>query len=430
MIFFLLALLLALLLFMHKLCKSLLHPITIVLGMFCVSITLCAANFREWGDISGVTSGVLILGIMSFVFGGLSGRRKVVVRRHNTLKSNSENLNEISAFKTGLVCIFMGVVTVLEYHEILSISGGVSGIAAVAAARQYLYINSTSFTHTAFVLHGLYISRMLGLIYVFDLWYSPIIRHSKVNIISIVPVALYAVQTVLSTGRTEMLYFVYGIVVIGYILYMSSIKWQYRGEQKFLKYIYVAIVVAIALFVVMGNMRSSNVGKRSAFDMLSGYGGSSISALDQYIAKYGTHSISNFWGEETQPLLYSILKALNISEHSSVAVMRPITLRNYTTTNIYTAFRRYIHDYGLIGLVAISCIVGYLYSYAFNRIKNTNNTSLRVIVYAFLSYPLVEISIEERVLSTLVTARTLFCLIYVYIAYCILYSKKILKRRW
>lgn len=60
--------------------------------------------------------------------------------------------------------------------------------------------------------------------------------------------------------------------------------------------------------------------------------------------------------------------------------------------NVYTTFKPYYQDFGLIGVVFLSCLMGIIFSYVYYRIKYIRKSSAYIsqdtwtVIYAFLFY--------------------------------------------
>lgn len=422
MIFLLLIIIGALIWFKYKFSAFyIFNPAIIVLGVFFLTTFVCAANYRNWGDISLTTFFVVMTGIMAFSLGHGTSTR--VVPTSKIKPQENYYLSDIGKWKTIIVIIFMSLVTLWDFQDVLSLAGGINLglVQTVTEARHNLYVENEAIGHSMFLQQGLYVCRVLAYIYIFDIFYSMRIKGEKFKFLSLLPVIFYFFQAVLSTGRTELIYIIYALLIINYCISMSSNNWIIKHDFKYTRQLFGAIIAFLIVFLIFSNARST--GSFNAFNTLSRYIGAPISALDQYIKANGIWSCSEYFGEETMPLYYSILNALGMSTNSSHAVLSLVYVGG-NVTNIFTALRRYLHDYGYLGMLLIMFLLGYGYSSAFKRIHDNNSRGFGVIAYAFLSYPLVEISIEERFLSNLVSARTVYCLIYMYILYNIFFRKE------
>lgn len=398
-------------------------PVTIVLAVFFVSTFVCAANFKYWGDISTTTFFVIITALLAFSIGHTLSERITVSRKDNEY---NYLLSDIAGWKTVIAIVFMIVVTYFDFRDVLAVSGGASTslLQVVASARRNLYIENAAIEHGALLQQGIYICRVLAYLYIFDLLYTRKYKEGKIKLLSLIPIAIYTIQAILSTGRTEFIYILYAFLVMNYCLSMSRNSWTRKRDFKYTKQIFWAVVAFLVLFLVLANVRSS--GEFHPFRTLSVYMGSSISALSQYIERNGIWKVSSYFGEETMSLLYTLLRPLGLSNHSTVVVLGLVYV-DTSITNIYTTLRRYLHDFGYLGMLGIMFLLGTGYSYAFKNIRRNNEHGLKLIIYSFLSYPLVEMSIEERFFSNLITARTVYCLIYFVVLYKLLFKKIIVE---
>ena len=408
--------------------KYVLHPTVIVTSVFSLSIIVAGANYRNWGDISFITLVVLFTGISMFCIGGyiasFSFECKGNTCRNDQINNYKLYVYDIKNYKTILVICFMAVVTLGDYKDVLSYTNGsVKGLLDLTTSvRMASYRSGELVKHSSLLQQGLYVCRMLAYLYSYMICQNLLILHRKINILYCIPVFLYLIQALLSTGRTEFIYILYGILVIAYYLNMSQKKWVPKGETKFFKYIVAGTAIFLFVFLSISNSR---VGKNvSPLKTLSTYIGSPIYALNTYINNYGIHSNATHFGAETQSLYYSLMRAYNGSSISSEAVLPPVYIgAESSMTNIYTAIRRYLHDFGLFGMCFIMLLLGWIYSKLFNSLKS-HFSPLRILVYSFISYSLVEIAIEERFFSNFVTARSFYCIFYLVILYILLFERR------
>lgn len=428
MIFILLSLILLITIFEYRYSyKYILHPAVMVGFIFSLSVFVAAANYSKWGDISVLTFTVILFGLVFFWLGCAIGNKyKITIGKRNEHPSiNVDAFSiSISKVKTIIVIAIMVIVTVLDFRDIQSIAGDAKGILSITtSARIATYKGEAIVSHGLLLQQALYACRALTYVYIYYVFYKLVITKQSVKLLELLPILLYFVQALLSTGRTEFIYIFYAILFLNYVFIQSNKSWQPIQDFRFLKKIIIAVIVFFVIFISISNSRKG--GSVNILDTISNYTGSSIPALNIYINENGISSCASFWGEETQSLVYSILRALGSSTKSTTVFMSPVYIgTDSTMTNIYTAFRRWIHDYGLFGMLFVSMMLGWIYSAGFRRIKDERILDWKLIAFAFISYPLVELSIEERFFSNLITARTVYCILYIYVLYKLLIKKK------
>lgn len=395
-------------------------PANIVVAVFIFSTFFAAANYSVWGDIEGVTVAIILSSVIVFAMGCQIFRRVTIRYRPKAILFCDLPELVINPLHTVLVIAFMIVITILDFYELRSIlSENVSGLLSVVAGARHSVYAGMSISHSPFVQQGIYACRALAYVYIFIVSYKRIV-NKEWRILEYVPIALYFIQALLSTGRTEFIYIIYGWLVISYIISLRNDRWDSKLDFHFSKKIISAISIFILLFLFLANIRSSN-GSVDIFTTLSNYIGSPIIALNDYIVESGLLSNARYFGEETMSLYYSVTNAFGLSDMASVSTLSPINVGGKRTlTNIYTALRRYLYDYGVWWTLGIVFWEGALYGKLFDKLKKIDFPFLRVIIYAFISYPLVEMAIEERFFSNLITARSIFCVIYICVFYYIL----------
>ena len=374
--------------------RYLLHPAMVVLLVFDFSVLVAAANYSKLGDIQADTVKVIIMGLLAFIFGA-NVTNMVSIKRYSKKSSLYEKGNQlvelfISENLTIILIAFELIITILCFMEIKSMAGsGVMGFFSVISSARSAIYSGALISHSMLVQQGIYFCRAVTYVYIFYMYYNLIMHGIKPKIKEFIIPLLYFVQALLSTGRTEIIYIIYAILIIQYSITITKKRGAYFTDRRFIK----KLVIVLILFVVLGNIRNS--GKRDIFQIISVYVGSSIYALDKYIIGSGMNSNATFWGQETQPLYYSIMRAFGKDTHSTVATLSPIIIDVNVMTNVYTAFRRYIHDFGIAGLLIINVLLGCFFSLLFKHwINNPLNkaevdrfySELRIVFWKVAPY--------------------------------------------
>ena len=125
------------------------------------------------------------------------------------------------------------------------------------------------------------------------------------------------------------------------------------------------------------------------FEYITFYVGGSIECLNQYVKEPVETKIA---GEET---FHNLLTNLNDMHITNLDLNSSIHLefRYYGKTmigNIYTAYRRWIHDFGYIGALILNGFMAVFFNVFYNKIKYGNykkeKTILMIIIYSYMSY--------------------------------------------
>lgn len=388
-----------------------LSPDNIVLLMFMLSCFVACVDIGQWGDISVGTYFVVTIALLSLVIGSSFGL-------HRNISSVSdfriESLDIPKIWNISVI-VFMIIITYFQYVDMLILVGksGLGIMALSLMARESIYAEDFSIDHPFYVWQGLYISKAFVYIFIFVICYQKIILKKKVSLLKYIPILIYIIQIILSTGRSDFIYLIYSVLIVSYILMTFKIGSGKKIETRFIKYMLLSLVVFLCVFLSLSNAR--NEGHADFSKTISTYVGSSIPAYNMYLENNGYNSTATNFGEQTLILYYSIGNAFKFTDVKGVDTLPPVTISG-EVTNIYTALYRYTHDYGVIFMFIIVFIIGFLYSKFFYRVINKRNY-VSIVLYSFLSYPIVEFSIEERLMSTLISARTVFICLYIIILF-------------
>ena len=148
----------------------------------------------------------------------------------------------------------------------------------------------------------------------------------------------------------------------------------------------------------------------SEWDNILSYPGTTIEALNLYLVKGES---SQYFGEETLMIIYGILNKLGGNFPVSSLALPSVTWTN-GGTNVYTALRRYVADYTILGMAMIQFCQGLFYGILYKKMRQ-KRTSTSILIYAYLMYPVVESIFEERFLIGICSAGTIYILVCIYI---------------
>ncbi len=187
-------------------------------------------------------------------------------------------------------------------------------------------------------------------------------------------------------------------------------------NSKGMKYAAVLGVLGLSLFFVLGLFVGKNTS--NAFDAVAAYVASPIAALNEFMK--GNVQGSQEWGGETLLGIRNLLNRFGFDVQTQSRMLDFIEFGNGYTTNVYTSLRRYLNDFGVVGMCIVQMMFGFvfslLYMVSFNKKK-----SVFIILYAYLNYKLVLQFFDEEFLSTFFSIDeilSIICLVAVYYAFC------------
>ncbi|RBP97467.1 hypothetical protein CRD60_06800 [Bifidobacterium aemilianum] len=400
LIFLLLAIEVALLVLSYLILKrDIFQPFTVMMAVFVVSTTIACFNFKSWHIYFAPKTIV----IMSLGFLCALAANILVVRIPDIVREPI--CRPVPKIEVSYVAI-----AVVVCLELLTLYFYYQDIVRIAAIDGYTpgsnllwhYRNATSY-HVIASLNPLIailtkIVAAIGYVFTFIIICNVLDRHTPVSKICTlcVPVALFAIQVLLGSGRQELLRLGSFAIVVIYILINSRNGWRNQYSKKFIAGILACIPIAFLGFYLATNLIGRKT-SRSFFVYISTYAGGSIQHFNEYIMDPSQAKPTSHFGEETFPGVYSLLYKLHLTDfHRPVHLeLRPLGI---TKGNIYTFFRRPYHDFGLFGMCLMAFLVLLVFSwlYASIKVKGVNNhTNVAIIRYAYLFYWIILASIDQ-----------------------------------
>lgn len=211
---------------------------------------------------------------------------------------------------------------------------------------------------------------------------------------------LYFLSTLLSGGRANIVYVFLALGIIFYILKMQTVKWTYSFSMKqILKSMIVGFFGIVLFFlstVAIG--RGDRIVDFDTFldELYLGAGvyiAAPIKLLDLFITEEYLSDNGMPVGFYTFNHIFHWLGLhLGIKDWYQTADFGFRSVNGVFLGNVYTTFKPYYQDFGLIGVVFLSCLMGIIFSYVYYRIKYIRKSSAYIsqdtwtVIYAFLFY--------------------------------------------
>ena len=403
--------------------KDILSPWVITIGMFLVSTVFAILNIETWDfQLSSITVIVILSGVFAFGVGELlvsamfekHGKAKSIV---HTKKANRIEVQGwiLAVIVIGMICGLL--VMVKQTYDMSLQAGNPGGLATMLEYARKLYIQP-GYTIGKASIHISLMGKALSAIFLYFFMNNVFYDKKKRDILYLFPVVLYLGMAALGTGRTFMIEFLGMALIFGLIIERKKNNWVTISIVKVALIAVAALLIFFIFFFLFGFITGKSQGTK-LFDMVSVYTGMSIPSLDVWLNK--AKDIPTVFGEETMYGVTSVLRKLNIIQYLRETV-RHLEFVDFgdATGNVYTCFRRYINDFGYVGMLLVQTAVGSFYSVFYNNIKRENGFGILLIFYGILMYPLLMQSIDELILSSYLSTSYVYLVIYILVFYFIL----------
>lgn len=404
--------------------RDILSPWFITNSVFAFSTAVALLNQDTWRfEFNSITFFVILLasiclGLGEFVARSLSSKRLKENEKLETIKTSY--VMNIPIPITILVIFSMLIYVILYYSKVGEIANLVGNGDDFATKLAYFNSASAGGYSIGFVF-TLFFAIFSVILYFYMYILLNKLIHSKfrkIDLLNLVPIILYFVLQILSSSRSNFIYIISGALAMGYILWRNKHDWKKKSNRKIINIGIVAVLLFFIAFYYLGNLTGKSQHFTNASEGMSVYTGGSIVSLNSFL-EFFSYSRSNF-GSETiygmQHLLGTLggNGVLTETRHLEFSYVSP-----YIRTNVYTSLRRYLHDYGFVGMCFIQFIIGLFFTLIYLKIKHHayKNEILAILLYSSIFYPLVMQSIDEKFLTVLLTPTFLVQVLFFYVFY-------------
>lgn len=406
--------------------RNILSPSVLAVSMFVLSTFIACLNIEAWKFTISAYTVVMIMSSLMFLGAGEFLVRLFYCKRIQS-KDNHVPLNPLE-IRTSFILIISIVLSLLCIHYMQELMR----LAVAAGYKKNEGLLFVAYVRTATLKPEIYgrIDRLAGwsstLAQVFAYVFLYIVCYNKVyfnkfNFLFLVPVITYLPYTVFSGGRTQFIYIIAFLIVVGGTFYLQKNKWQFKRMFKILKAGVLGIILFLCIFVAVGSLKSS-IFVEKTFSTISLYTGMSIPSLDDYFLN--PRPKGEYFGEHVLFGVYTFLREFDDSIPEFYAPYDFVGF-NGNRGNVYTVIRRYHQDFGLLGLYGLMFFLGFFYGFFYLLVNKKSCFGL--LLYGYIIAPIVECSIEERFFMSIVSHRKLIIMILLYLGFVFFTNKKFRK---
>ncbi len=210
------------------------------------------------------------------------------------------------------------------------------------------------------------------------------------------------IMGIVQNGRAGILMVV--VIIFMAIILRETVKEKRNVKRTLVKYGIGIVIIGFAIFVGGAMFRYRNMetdGNAFFIDSFSSYLLGGISAFDTYI--HQTDVLDTGYGRYSFSALYDLL-GLAKNEYG-VYTEYLVYDAEGSTTNIYTAFRQMIDDFGKLGSVVYMCVLGFIGGREWSRARYGDNLAIpfMLLFYMYLFHtPLLAVTVHNSILFSFV----------------------------
>ncbi len=386
---------------------EILYPPIIVISMFLLCSIVGLFRYDDWNidEYSGFSVLLFIIGLLSFSIISYL----VYILHPENIKSNIQpvlkNRIEIS---TSILLIIILIYIIYDYMFYMHIKHCTSNAGLTDGSLSQIinrYYNLKSYEYSkisiSFTMKLLNIfTSSFSIFSLFVIIHNFIFNHFKSkDLLLLFIVLLGIIYSMLNSSRGDILVLLAETVYLLYFFWNMRSGWKKNVNGKIIKWGICVFVIFIGFFlfltVILG--RRGSIKDIDIVDYLTIYISSSIRNFDLFLKNFT--STNSIFGRETFfPLNRLFYNLFGIGEYYSIALdYNAINGRNIG--NIYTAFRRYFADFGMLGIIILPAFLGGFFSVLYSKAKHNARKGIigfSMLIFCYLSTALFYLPIEER----------------------------------
>lgn len=424
MIYLLFIILLALLFFGYLLNGRNIFSVGIIsIVMYIISTSTVILNMNYFQtDISFKTVCVIVLSLILLCIGEFPFLRRTT--KNQLIRTNMTNEKPIIISRIELLFINI-ILIIVVYYCFNNLFGALNSVGMqgdifykLESARIYLVLAGEEFSKSNLLSQSSVFTECLAIFCIYAYIYNKI-YHNKKSTAYLLPVMLYILQLISSTGRTGYIRLIVVICIIIFIFWKDNASWSREKDNKIIKYSLFSVAVFLVLFRLFGYIQGTSQ-YSTVSDNFAKYIGSSIIGLDYYLNT--TYVQSDIFGKETFVKIIQFLLQYGIIDIPYYTMSTGMYFRfGENVSNVYTGLRRSIADFTLIGMFVSRYLLGAFYGIIIRRLqrlqinkKPQRNRFLEIIIYGFLFYPITLTAIGDY-FSTIFCTTFLYEIVYLYL---------------
>lgn len=405
--------------------KDIIHPAVIFNFMFLISVACAIYNIDRW-KIELHSNTFFILVFMALEFFIIS---YIIYKYYqNKIKTKSNSTDKLSTMKSKNIDTKIWKLLIVIAFDIIYIMGIIYFVQNIAS--KFGVFESYSDALNIFKANTVYkanakFPRIITLsnkfvisfayIYLFIAIYNFIYleenKKKKVVrlLVYLMPAILYAISLLLQSSRGSILRLMLAGLIIFIILWYKKNNFKVIIKLKYILMLFASGCVVLFSFYSVSSLIGRDTLNNSMLEYITMYGGGSIQLFDIYLQNPAKKSevigSETFWGT------YRFLDDYNIIDlkEKPTGSLEWRKSNNYSIGNVYTAYRRWIQDFGLVGCAIVLALICIFYNVYYNKLKyynkgNSNLFNIALIFYAYLYYHLVLVSIDCRIFDEIIPA--------------------------
>lgn len=352
--------------------RDIFHPACLLCLSFLVGVSCTIYNIDTWGvKLHWNTYGIICGGLLAFIFSSYTvhllkyakNKKLETYSGQISLEQSKLRYIEVQSWKYVAIAILLIVFAIYYFLQVRNLVADHGYSVGSWNEIMHGYRNLVSFQRetslnkiTLWSFQFLYV---LGITILYIAIQNYIVAK-KIDKLAVPCIIESVALSLLDANRLNLIRFAVGGIFAYILISKKYFGKQYKLGFKTIFRILQIIVGVLIAFVVVKRIVGRQDTMNDPIYYLTYYLGGGIWNLDMYLQN---PTMQTAWGEETFPAIISFFGNLFGDRSLNFVTQKEYRSSNgMNTGNIYTIFRSLIHDFGVSGMLLLTCIVGIIYT--------------------------------------------------------------------
>ena len=421
--------------------KEIMQPAVIFCATYTFSILCAVLNIGKWGiELSVKTFLILFIGGLEFCAISYGVYRYFQKKKVITQDTEEHKSIEVSKILTGSLIVIEVILLIVLLMNVLKIASKYGSFNSFSKALT-LYKQHTGYSKDdelpGYVAKSIKIITASAYVSMFIFLNNVIKSNGKIgkrileNGIHLVLPLIFCIQKFMESGRGGIVYFLLSTLTMSIVIWSIKAKWKEQIKIKTIAKISLSVCFALILFYLSTPL-VGRINKKNLFDYITYYCGGSIECFNQWVEK--PDSVEVVRGEYTFAKTIRNLNELKITDYklNNKNYSKFIYYEKTMVGNIYTAYRSWMHDWGIPGAIILQAIFAIIVNLLYNMIKYGKQreyiNDLLIILYGYISYTIYMHPIDSYFYLHFFTESTIAIMVMIVLLYFIATNIKIEKK--
>ena len=408
--------------------RDIFSPACIMCETYILATVSAIFNIDKWGiNLHDNTVNTILFGIVSFVI------VSVIISLYYKLNKNKKEVKKELKFikyhkKTMLFLIGIQAVCLLIYfYFFIKALGDLSRYDSLNYLMRYFRFfvdieEDIPMLVNQLMKYSKAMAYICGYIFIHNKFIAIKTKTKSKDNFLLISILLFMVNSLLTAGRFEMMILILALVVMWYIVMF------YYNEKGFTINTFMKLIFVLLLAILLFSVSKTIVGRQgdaSVLDDFTEYFGGSIQIFDVYLQEEQVPTKQELFSG-----ILKFLRKLKIVESQVIdtGLATYIESNGLVVGNVYTAFRKMHHDFGVFGIMIFQMVQAVIITIYYEKIKNMkdiNKISISIIFYSAISFSIFLHSYSEFFFSVVLSFNYIAFLALIYIIKYVLTKIKI-----